>query len=100
MDCTFCQIVNGTKPADVFLRTDTFLVFEPITRSVDKLLIVPLAHYQSLQDVPLPVLWAWLYNAHEHSERLDTASYKMQINVGLQQQNVRHLFMQFSFTRR
>jgi len=99
MTCAFCEIVKGTRHAQVLYRTPSFVAFEPVTRAEHKLLIVPTGHYQSLGEIPLSVLSEWLSVAHEIAGRLKASSCKMQINVGAKHQNVRHLYMQFTYTK-
>jgi len=99
MECSFCEIVKGTRPACIIHRTPGFVVFEPATRAECKLLIVPVAHYQALGDMPLTTMAEWLTVAHELSGRLRATSCKMQINVGSKFQNVRHLYMQFTYQK-
>lgn len=99
MSCSFCEIVRGVRYARVVHRTPSFVVFEPITKAQEKLLIVPVTHYQALGEMPMTALAEWMTVAHELSAKLNTASCKLQINVGSQFQNVRHLYMQFSYLR-
>lgn len=97
MDCPFCEIAAGTRRATVSLRTDRFLVFESISRAdTAKYLVVPKLHYAAMQDVPLDVLSEWLRTAQVFADSKSIQSYRVQINVGSQFQNVRHLHMQFS----
>lgn len=98
--CTFCQIVRGLRPDVIVLRTANFFVFEPATRAPGKLLIAPVQHYQKLSDMGIAELGEWMTLAHQLQVKLRATSCKMQINVGAQHQNVRHLYMQFSYTER
>ena len=99
MKCAFCEIAQGARDARVLYRMSGFFVFEPSTHAKNKLLIAPVEHYQDLGEIPLPVLSEWLRVAHTLSSRLAVTSCKMQINVGVKHQNVRHLYMQFSYQK-
>jgi len=95
--CAFCGIAGGMRGAHIFYRTPSFVVFKPATGAAGKLLIAPVSHYQALNEMPIAVLAEWLTVAHEMQARVGAASCKMQINVGARLQNVRHLYMQFSY---
>ncbi len=97
--CTFCEIVDGTRSAQIVYRTPRFVVFEPATRTADKVLIVPVAHAESLASMSIEDLGDWLGVAYHMSSVLRAHSYRMQINVGSTMQNVRHIYMQFSYHR-
>lgn len=100
MHCSFCQIASGAKEADrVVHREDGFVVFQPITEASNKLLIVPVRHAESLADLQMQDLAAWMDLARQMAEQVRAKSYRMQINVKNQHQNVRHLYMQFSYQR-
>lgn len=96
--CPFCQIASGNKPARIVHQSDRFIAFEPITKATGKLLIVPIQHYEKLADIRIAELGAWMQMAHDLADMVDATSYKVQINVGSAYQNVRHLYMQFSYT--
>jgi diadenosine tetraphosphate (Ap4A) HIT family hydrolase len=99
MDCSFCEIVKGTRTARIIHRTPGFVVFEPMTKAEGKLLIVPATHYQALGDMPMTAMAEWLTVAHELQTKVGALSCKMQINVGSKFQNVRHLYMQFTYQK-
>lgn len=96
MTCPFCQIVRGETQEPVLHRTDRFCVFAPITRAPGKLLIVPIQHCESLEDLSFADLGQWLQEARELATRLGIGKFKMQINVGNEFQ-VRHVYMQFHY---
>ena len=51
-DCTFCQIVNKEKSADIVLETDDVIVFPDINPHAPvHLLIVPKKHTQDVMEV-------------------------------------------------
>jgi len=99
MECTFCQIAKGHRVAEIVHKTDRFVVFQPITKASEKLLIVPALHAESLADFPLQELGEWLSIAHHVADIVKARSYRMQINVNNQFQNVRHIYMQFSYQK-
>ncbi len=50
--CIFCQIVAGTKPADIVYEDDLIMVFTDIRPHAPvHLLIIPKAHVRSLNDL-------------------------------------------------
>lgn len=53
MDCIFCQIIKGEKPARKFFENENIIVFADILpRAVIHLLICPKKHYTSLLELP------------------------------------------------
>ncbi len=52
-DCLFCRIVRGEIPAAKVAESDTCLAFRDISPvSPVHVLVIPKAHYRSLNDVP------------------------------------------------
>jgi histidine triad (HIT) family protein len=52
-DCLFCKIVSGAIPAKIIHQADLVLAFEDIRpQAPHHVLIIPKAHYASLEDVP------------------------------------------------
>ena len=50
--CTFCQIVQGEKPAEILYQDETVIVFKDIhPHAPIHLLIVPKNHIRSLNDL-------------------------------------------------
>jgi histidine triad (HIT) family protein len=50
--CTFCQIIQGEKPAEILYQDDSLIVFRDIyPHAPVHLLIVPKKHIRSLNDL-------------------------------------------------
>ena len=63
-DCVFCQIVLGQRPAHVVLETDLALAFldaRPVFPGHS--LLVPRDHYETLEDLPAPIVGAFFLEA-------------------------------------
>lgn len=97
MACSFCQIASGDKGAEVLYRTDRFIVFPPATQRTGKLLIAPVAHYESLDQVSLSDLGQWMQEAKDLAVKLKTGCYKIQINVVPDLFQGKHIYMQFTY---
>jgi histidine triad (HIT) family protein len=69
-DCVFCQIVLGQRPAHVVLETDHavgFLDARPVFPGHS--LLVPRDHYETLPDLPTPLVGDFFVDA----QRLEVA---------------------------
>jgi len=54
MECIFCRIARGEKPAHKLYEDEKTLAFLDIHPLVDgHTLVIPKAHYENLEDVPL-----------------------------------------------
>lgn len=96
-NCPFCMIVSGRRPAEVILRVDGFSVFRPIGRSLGKVLVVPNEHHETLDSMPEQLRDAWLRAAERVVTHLGAVSYRFQISVGSEHQQVRHLYAQLTY---
>ena len=53
MDCVFCGIANGTVPARLVHEGERVVAFQDLNpQAPTHVLIIPRAHYASIQDVP------------------------------------------------
>lgn len=55
-DCVFCQIIDGSLPAEVVLETDDLVAFldqRPVFKG--HALLVPRAHVETLPELPAPL---------------------------------------------
>jgi diadenosine tetraphosphate (Ap4A) HIT family hydrolase len=62
--CTFCEIIHGTRDAEIVLEADTFLCFldkHPVTEG--HALVVPRTHVQYLDEAEGSVLYEFLERA-------------------------------------
>lgn len=95
--CPFCMIVAGQRGADIVLRSGEFSIFRPIGRQSGKVLVVPNGHYESLESMPLSVRDGWLKAAEDAVVHLNAVSYRLQISVGSEHQQVRHIYAQLTY---
>jgi histidine triad (HIT) family protein len=57
MNCQFCQIIEGKKPARIFYEDEYSIVFADILpRAAIHLLICPKAHYERLAELPMELI--------------------------------------------
>ena len=51
-ECLFCRIVDGDIPADVVLRTDSFVAFRDINPQAPvHVLVIPAAHHRDAAEL-------------------------------------------------
>lgn len=71
MSCPFCAIVAGDADADIVDETEDTMAFAPLEPiSEGHLLVIPKAHYETLFDLPEPMLRAVTERAKTIAERL------------------------------
>ena len=61
VDCVFCEIISGKKPADVIVDTERFLCFldrYPVTKG--HALVVPKNHIQHFKEIERPEIFSFL----------------------------------------
>jgi histidine triad (HIT) family protein len=86
-NCTFCQIVNGEKPADFLYQDETLVVFKDIhPHAPVHLLIVPKRHIPSLNDLKEEdgeIISKMILRAREMAKKasIDRSGYKLLFNV-------------------
>ncbi len=85
--CLFCQIIRGEKPAEILYRDDSLVVFKDIyPHAPVHLLIAPLKHIRSLNDVTeedRPIIAEMISRGKEMAKTLSIseAGYKLLFNV-------------------
>ncbi|OGU03631.1 MAG: histidine triad nucleotide-binding protein [Gemmatimonadetes bacterium GWC2_71_10] len=94
--CVFCQIVQGTLPADIVYRMPMFVAFRDTNpQAPDHLLIVSADHIESLATCEDPqLLGTMLAAAHEVARKvhIDHGGYRVVVNTGKHGgQTVQHL---------
>ena len=85
----FCKIIKGELPADIVYRDDDFLIIKDINPQAPvHLLIIPVKHYNSLEDFleekDLALLGRALVAAHKvsHQVGITEKGYRLILNEG------------------
>jgi histidine triad (HIT) family protein len=85
--CTFCQIIQGEKPAEILYQDDSLIVFRDIyPHAPVHLLIVPKKHIRSLNDLmeqDKEVISEMILRAKEMAKEqgISKSGYKLLFNV-------------------
>ena len=84
MNCIFCQIVSGNKPARVYLENEKIIVFADILpRAAVHLLICPKEHFISLLELPDHLLVEMMETARQIARELKLESnFRLILNNG------------------
>lgn len=86
MDCLFCQIINGKKPADIIYQNKKTVAFRDINPKASfHILIVPKKHIISVKEVSegdRKILGELFLAARKIAEENNLESYKLVVNVG------------------
>jgi histidine triad (HIT) family protein len=85
-ECLFCQIADGTIPADVIASNETVLAFRDIAPTAPThVLVIPRDHYSNAEDVAsnAPALLAdMVHLADQVSEMDGLDGYRIVFNTG------------------
>ncbi len=86
-DCIFCQIIEGTREAEIVYRDDIIVVFrDKFPHAPVHLLIVPRKHIRSVNDLTeedSPIISHMFMKARDmaREEGVERSGYKLLINV-------------------
>jgi len=98
MDCIFCQIVSGSKPAKVFWENEEIIVFQDIfPKSHIHLLVCPKRHYKRLTELPEDLIIKLFGAIREIAANLGiTDNFRLILNNGAEAgQIIEHLHFHF-----
>ena len=98
MDCPFCQIIEGKKPAKVFFEDDHTIVFADILpRAKIHLLICPKRHSVRLVDMPEKDFLNIMKTAQTTAHKLGVIdNFRLILNNGIQAgQIIDHIHFHF-----
>lgn len=83
-DCIFCKIISGEIDADKLYEDDDVLAFKDINPQAPvHVLIVPKKHYDTLNDVDDPSLYAKVYHAVDvitKEKKVQESGYRVVVN--------------------
>ena len=84
MDCIFCQIARGEKPARIYLENEDVIVFADILpRAAIHLLISPKEHITTLLELPNDLLIEMMEIARQIAQNLKIESnFRLILNNG------------------
>ena len=84
MDCIFCQIVQGCRPAAKILENENVLAFLDIAPvAFGHALVVPKKHYARLEDIPIDELSAVISVVQKIGPAVQAAAAAAGYNVSL-----------------
>ncbi len=86
MECIFCDIIKGSKPADVVYEDDEVKAFTSIQPSAPvHLLVIPKEHVASIAHIQsnhTALIAKLIYTAKRIAEQKRLSGYKLVFNVG------------------
>ena len=98
MNCIFCQIVSGSKPAKIFWENEEIIAFQDIFPKANvHLLVCPKEHYERLTELPEGLILRLFQTIREIAANLGiTDNFRLILNNGAQAgQIIEHLHFHF-----